>query len=98
MGATTLLTFSEVERLPAQPGKDELLDGERSHLPPAFQRHMLIVHRIVELLVGIIGPAPRRVWMETGFKIGEKTWLVPDVSVIHADQPLGAYYEGAPEI
>jgi len=101
MGTTTLLTFAEFERLPAQPGKDELLDGELFHLPPAFHAHMLFVHRIYALLARIVdGPAPerQRVFMETGYKIGHKTWLIPDVSVTQPEQAIGDYLEGAPAI
>jgi Uma2 family endonuclease len=98
---TTLLTFAEFELLPEQPGKDELLDGELFHLPPAFHSHMLVVHRIFALLAQIVdGPAPerQRAFMETGYKIGHKTWLIPDVSVAHPDQTVGDYLEGAPAI
>lgn len=95
-----MMSFAEFESLPPQPGKDELLDGEHFHLPPAFRDHMHIVHRIFEMLVAIIGAPgePRRVWMETGFKIGERSWLVPDVSVIHPGQPGSKYFEGAPAV
>ena len=37
MGTTALLSFEEFEHLPAEPGKDELLDGELFHLPPAIR-------------------------------------------------------------
>jgi Uma2 family endonuclease len=35
-----------------------------------------------------------------GYKIGKKpdSWLIPDVSITHRDQPSGDYYEGAPLI
>jgi Uma2 family endonuclease len=99
MGTTTLLTFSEFERLPAQPGKDELLDGEHFHLPPGVRKHSAIVARIFALLMQRVdGSLPRRVQVETGYKIGEKNWVVPDVSVIYPDQAGDPYFEGAPEI
>jgi Uma2 family endonuclease len=99
MGTTTLLTFAEFERLPAQPGKDELLDGERFHLPPAFRNHSTIVGRLFALLMRLVdGPMPRLVQVETGYKIGDRSWLVPDVSILHPNQAGGKYHEGAPEI
>jgi Uma2 family endonuclease len=99
MGTTTLLTFAEFERLPAQPGKDELLDGEHFHLPPADSTHSDIVGRLHVLLVRLIdGVKPRRVRVETGFKIGNRNWLIPDVSVMHEDQTRGKFFEGAPQI
>ena len=43
---TTLLTFEEFERLPDQPGKRELLDGELIELPPAERNHNQIAQTI----------------------------------------------------
>ena len=40
MASTTLLTFEELEQLPDEPGKMELLDGELIRLPPAKKRHI----------------------------------------------------------
>ena len=34
--------------------------------------------------------------METGYRLGKRSWLQPDVSVTHANQPSGDYYEGSP--
>src|ERR1019366_2578743 len=50
MGTTTLLSFEEFERLPDEPGKLELLDGELIQLPPAKRKHVDIAHRIYDLL------------------------------------------------
>ena len=44
MGATTLLTFEEFERLPDEPGKMELLDEEPIRLPPAKLKYTRIIH------------------------------------------------------
>jgi Uma2 family endonuclease len=99
MGTTTLLTFAEFEQLPEQPGKDELLDGEHFHLPPAFSNHSILVGRIFALLMHLIdGGKPRLVQVEAGYKIGPRTWLVPDVSVLHEGQPRSPYFAGAPAI
>ena len=50
MGTTTILSFEEFERLPDEPGKVELLDGELIQLPPAKRKHMELVRRIMILL------------------------------------------------
>ncbi len=99
MGTTTLLTFAEFEKLPAQPGKDELLDGEIFHLPPADSSHSMIVARIFAVLMRLVdGAKPHRVQVEAGYKVGDRNWLVPDVSVLHVDQVRAKYFEGAPAI
>jgi Uma2 family endonuclease len=100
---TTLLTFEDFEQLPSEPGKMELLDGELIHLPPAKLRHMNITHWLLYFLKPLVdqaGPASSlgKVYMETGYKMGAKTWLQPDVSITHAGQPEGDYLEGAPAL
>jgi Uma2 family endonuclease len=101
MGSTTLLSFEEFERLPDEPGKDELLDGEWFHLPPAVIDHMDIVHRVFALLTSMayrFDDRFGRVYMETGYKLGSRNWVVPDVSITRRDQPRGKYLEGAPAL
>ena len=101
MGTTTLLSFDEFERLPDEPGKDELLNGEWFHLPPAFINHMDIVHRVFAFLTSIakrFDDRLGRVYMETGYKIGNSNWVVPDVSTTHRDQPREKYLQGAPAL
>jgi hypothetical protein len=86
------MRFAEFERIPDEPGKDELLEGEHRHAPPAYIRETGVFHRLFALLMRIVdGEKPRRVWVATGYKIGDDTWLRPDVSVTHED-------EGAPLI
>jgi Uma2 family endonuclease len=105
MGAsTTLLTFEEFEQLPDTPGKRELLKGELIELPPAKQEHNEIselifialrefVHRLrlerPDLPLG-------KTRIETGYQISHSTWLQPDVSLTHPEQPIQGYYQGAP--
>jgi Uma2 family endonuclease len=106
MGAsTTLLTFEEFEQMPErdEPVKEELLDGELIQMPPPFIDHMEIAHWLHDLLKATLsGPnrpaALGRVYIETGYKIGSNTWLTPDVSVNHAQQPRDKYLEGAPAL
>jgi Uma2 family endonuclease len=103
MAATTLLSFEEFEQLPSEPGKLELLDGELIHLPPAKIRHMKIAHRLQKILMPIVdatapGAGLGEVYLETGYKMGQKAWLVPDVSITHLNQPELDYIEGAPAL
>lgn len=107
MSATTstLMTFEDFERLPERDegGKDELLDGELIQLPEPSIVHMDIVHCLYDLLKPIVqkeGPVSGlgRVYIETGYRIGPRTWLVPDVSITHAGQPRARTLEGAPAV
>ena len=104
MGATTLLTFEDFERLPDSPGKRELLDGELIEIPPAKARHSKIRHRIY----GKLDPLVREqglgdVYTVAGFKLGERHWVQPDVSRLvstgqdQASDPEG-YFDGAPRL
>src|SRR5437016_12962536 len=104
--ATKLLTFKEFERLPDQPGKQELLEGELIELPSAELDHNRVSHRIFKPLDAAVSAAHARgeaaelgeVYMETGYKLSGKSYVQPDVSVTHAAQPEGKYFGDAPAI
>lgn len=98
MAATTLLSFEEFEQLPSEPGKMEFLDGELIRLPPAKFRHAKITHRLYELLKALVENSALlgEAYMEMGYKMGQKSWLQPDVSIAHLNQPSNDYLEGAP--
>jgi Uma2 family endonuclease len=107
MGTTkTLLTFAEFERLPDQPGKLELLKGELIELPPPELTHDRTSRRIFRRLDTAVAEAHARgeagelgeVCIETGYQLDRNSWVRPDVSVAHAHQPEGQYFEGAPAI
>ena len=106
MSATTgLLTFAEFERMPEpdEPVKEELLDGELIQVPPPFLDHMETAQRFFLMLLQVLEQSNCRahlggVYIETGYKIGSKTWLVPDVSITHGNQGRGDYLEGAPAL
>ena len=107
MGAVrTLLTFEEFEKLPDHPGKQELLRGELIELPPAKLKHDDISEALFLLLrTALAGLQARgegqqlgRARMEVGYKLGPHSWLIPDVSITHAEQPAGDYLEGAPAL
>jgi Uma2 family endonuclease len=103
---TTLLTFEEFERLPDQPGKRELLEGELIELPPAELKHNEIGEEIYLRLLSALTAAHVRgeagelgkVHHEMGYQLSGHGWLQPDVSVTHAGQPTGKYLVNAPAI
>ena len=102
----TLLTFEEFEQLPDQPGKRELVRGELIELPPAELKHNRVSHRIYKRVDAAIEQAHScgearslgETFHETGYLLQRKNWLQPDVSVTHAGQIEGKYFEGAPAI
>ena len=99
----TLLTFEEFENLPDEPGKSELLDGELIQLPPAEIDHMdisLLLYDTLRPIVQEAGPAAGlgKVYHETGYQLGPRAWLVPDVSITHANQARTKYLQGAPAL
>ena len=104
--AAKLLTFEEFERLPDEPGKRELLEGDLIDLPVAELRHKRIAHRIYGLLNDAVNAAHDRggaaelgeVFHEMGYKLSENSFVQPDVSVTHRTQAEGKYFAGAPAI
>ena len=101
MSTTTLLTFEQFEKLPDSPGKHELLDGELIEMPPVKRRHSKIQLRIQERLRPyFLERNLGEVYVEAGYKLGERHWVQPDVSFASKQQdqngdPEG-YLEGAP--
>src|SRR6478736_4368048 len=103
---TTLLTFKEFERLPDQPGKRELLKGELIELAPALLKHNRITHLIWKVMMPALEAAHARgeaaelgeVFHEMGYKLASDAYVQPDVSVTHAAQPEGKYFDLAPAI
>ncbi len=97
-----VMTFEEFERLPDEPGKCELLEGELIQLPPAMLEHMEIAHRLRDSLrewLGAKKPAGLgKVYVEMGYRLSPKTWLQPDVSITHVNQARGNYFEGGPAL
>ena len=105
MGAlTTLITFEEFERLPDKPGKRELLRGELIEWPPAKQPRSRISRCLFRALDQAIekfrlkrtGLSWGEVYFETGYQLSPSTWLQPDVSLTHPQQPVQGYLQGAP--
>jgi Uma2 family endonuclease len=107
MGATTLLTLEQFERVE---GDDhlELLKGELIRLPPPQDSHMdacenlynRLKNDVKELLTRQPEIAIGRVHMERGYLLpgDPASWLRPDVSITHPNQPVNRYLLGAPLI
>ncbi len=105
MGATTLLTLEQFERIE---GDDhlELLKGELIRLPPPQRLHMESCEALFERLKIAVSqlrsahPEIRigKVHIEMGYLLpgDPPTWLRPDVSITYFDQPGERYYEGSP--
>jgi Uma2 family endonuclease len=108
MGAKTLLTFEEFERLPDQPGKRELLKGELVELPPAKYRHNKLAELILERVKAAVRAAHARglaadlgeSYREMGYQLERDSYVQPDASVTHAGQTVtpNDYLWGAPAI
>ncbi len=106
MATTTLLTWEEFEQLPDQPGKRELLKGELIELPPPISRHNKSSRLAFLRLNTAVEQAHARgearglgdAYHEMSYQLARESWLQPDVSVAHAEQPEGKYMEGSPAI
>jgi Uma2 family endonuclease len=95
--ATILLTDKEFLALPHSPGKQELVDGELIELPPAKHAHDELARRIAKLLETVL--APSQIWIASGYRLAEREWLTPDVSVSWPEQPIiNEYKSGSPMI
>lgn len=104
MATTTLTSFADFERLDFGADRAELLRGEVVRLPPAQNPHMDACERLYKLLDAALDRLRREgfpvgaVHIERGYRFLTEpaSWLQPDVSVTHPDQPSGPYYLGAP--
>jgi Uma2 family endonuclease len=108
MGAITtgLTTFEELECLPDVPGKRELLSGEVIELPPAKKKHNQSAERLYLALIRATDAARLHAGSDSlgephivmGYRVSRDpdSWLIPDVSISHPDQPGDDYFEGAP--
>jgi Uma2 family endonuclease len=106
MGTTTLMSFAEFELLDFGADDVELLRGELIRLPPPQREHMQICRRLLKVLDAALerwkrnNPEARigEVEVEMGYLVSSSpsSWLRPDVSLTHPDQPGDHYYEGAP--
>src|SRR5579871_6642198 len=82
MGAKTMLTVEEFSRLPDEPGKQELSNGELIIVPPADLIHNETCRRLMYALVEYLNRTGRGVvYLEAGSRLGPETVRQPDVSV-----------------
>ncbi len=106
VATTGLMTFEEFERLPDEPGKRELVDGEVIEMPPADWEHNEVSTWIYQSLCESLAAAHSRgealelgkVRYEAGYKLPDNRYVQPDVSITHAAQTHGKYWNGAPAI
>jgi Uma2 family endonuclease len=107
MGAVrTLLTFEQFEQLPEKEGRRELLEGELIELPPPIFEHNYSSHRLLycfnaaleQLRAQGLGPSLGAAYMAMGYLLADGSYLIPDISITHADQPCGRYLEGSPAL
>ena len=99
MGTTTTqITWEEFLQLPEEPGKQELLDGEVIHMPPArYQPHMRISTDVFLIFLAAVTKARAR--HEVGYQLRRGGWLVPDVAVDWPEQEfVDGFPQGAPMI
>jgi Uma2 family endonuclease len=106
MGTTTLMSFAEFELLDFGADDVELLRGEVIRVPPPVRKHMEICERLFEVLKAALerwkrtnpDAAMGKLHIEMGYRISRNppSWLRPDISLTHPNQPGERYYEGAP--
>lgn len=107
MATTTLMSFADFERLEQGADKIELLKGELIRVPPPTKLHNHVSKRLFLGLHAALESLhePGRTLpfggaeMEMGYRMSTDppSWLQPDVSVTHPEQPSDAsYYVGAP--
>lgn len=99
---TASMTFEEFEQLPDEPNSLELLEGELIRMPPPEAMHQESSERLFESLKATVEPlrfagaAIGKVHHEMGYQLSKRSWLQPDVSIRHPNQPLNRYYQGSP--
>jgi Uma2 family endonuclease len=101
MATGTLLTLEEFARLPDEPGKQELSEGEVIVVPPAKSIHNKISLRLFRILDAWMTNAHSgEVWHEAGFQLGPRVVRQPDVAVGLGrwNAPEDGWYQGAPDI
>jgi len=105
---TTLMSFAEFERIDQGADQIELLKGELIRVPPPQRPHMETSEQLFKRLDAAVDLARKtqpnvklgKVHHEMGYLLSgdPRSWLQPDVSLTHPQQPGDRYYEGAPLI
>ncbi len=97
----TLLSLEDFARLPDDPGKQELSNGELVLVPPPHAIHTEICWRITEALRDYLKRTGKgRAYSEAGFRLGPRTVRQPDIAVVFGKPtlPEGDWLQGAPDI
>ncbi|MGA3023628.1 MAG: Uma2 family endonuclease [Bryobacteraceae bacterium] len=101
MATGTLISLEEFARLPDEPGKQELSNGELVIVPPVKFIHNKISRRLFRVLdAWVSATGVGEVWHEAGFQLGPCTVRQPDVGVVlgHRVAADDAWLQGAPDI
>lgn len=103
--ATRLATAEDLERLPDDDHRYELVDGRIIRMSPVGYQHGLVVTRLIFLLMQHLQDAPDGdVMTEVGFKLASApdTVRAPDIAFVRRERGAGAehrgYYGGAPDL
>ncbi|HUQ90107.1 MAG TPA: Uma2 family endonuclease [Bryobacteraceae bacterium] len=103
---STQITLADLERMPDDGMRREILYGELIELPPPKFGHENIAYNMQQALLRYVNERKLgRVYLgSTGYQLfaDRKTWLEPDVSFLRADRVAGTggddYPQGAPEL
>jgi Uma2 family endonuclease len=97
----TIISLDEFARLPDEPGKQELSDGELVIVPPVKFIHNKLSRRLFRALdASVTAAGVGDVWFEAGFQLGPRTVRQPDIAVTLGDRvaPDDGWLQGAPDI
>jgi Uma2 family endonuclease len=97
----TLISLDEFSRLPDEPGKQELSDGEVIIGPPVKFIHNKISKRLFRALdASVAAPGVGETWFEAGFQLSPRTVRQPDIAVTLGNRvaPDDGWLQGAPDI
>jgi Uma2 family endonuclease len=102
---TPLVTAEELERMPEDDYRYELVRGRLIRMSPVAPRHGGVTTTIAALLWHHVTPRKLgRVWTEVGFRLASApdTVRAPDVSFVRSDrlplQDARGFYRGAPDL
>jgi len=101
MAAGTLLTLEEFARLPDEPGKQELSEGQVIVVLAAMFIHNKLSRRLFRVLDAWLSRTGLgEAWHEAGFQLGPRTVRQPDVAVVLGKRiaPEDGWMQGAPDI
>lgn len=102
MAVTALLTAEVFAGLPKTAGKQELVRGVISEMPPPSNRHTSIALEIYSALREYLRGNPiGRAYAEAGFALAHDTVVQPDAAFLTSariERQAGSWAKGAPEL